>query len=310
MIHLRAVIPPDETERLVGTLRANETVMNLVVVPGASAGPVGDAMEVDVLNGGANAVIGLLRDASGEEGGAVMLEQVNAVPSHAAERVERGQPRFQAFTPVWTLVDAQIRANGLYPPSWFSLLVIAGVIGAVGILTNSQILVVAAMVVGPEYGAITSMAQAGIRRDPRTFRRGLVALAIGFGAAIIACVALGLLIRGFGVTPKAFSLGVRPVSNLINSPNVFSVIVAVLAGIVGIISLTEARPSTLIGVFVSVTTIPAASDIGISVSYGLWSEAWGSLVQLVLNVSILVTVGMVMLVVQQRLWDRMTPVQK
>lgn len=39
----------------------------------------------------------------------------------------------------------------------------------------------------------------------------------------------------------------HPVSNLINAPNVFSVMVAVLAGIVGIISLTESRASTLIG---------------------------------------------------------------
>jgi uncharacterized membrane protein len=94
------------------------------------------------------------------------------------------------------------------------------------------------------------------------------------------------------------------VSDLINSPNVFSVIVAVLAGIVGIISLTESRASTLIGVFVSVTTIPAAGDIGLSIGYGLWNEAWGSLVQLLLNVSILVVVGMLMLMVQKRLWNR------
>ncbi len=99
----------------------------------------------------------------------------------------------------------------------------------------------------------------------------------------------------------------RPVSDLINTPNVFSVIVAVLAGIVGILSLTESRASTLIGVFISVTTIPAASDIGLSMSYGSWSEARGSFIQLLLNVSILIVVGMIMLVTQKRIWDRVTP---
>ena len=69
----------------------------------------------------------------------------------------------------------------------------------------------------------------------------------------------------------------RPVSDLINTPNVFSVIVAALAGIVGILSLTESRASTLLGVFISVTTIPAASDIGLSLSYGSSSEGRGSL---------------------------------
>ena len=68
----------------------------------------------------------------------------------------------------------------------------------------------------------------------------------------------GLAIRWSGHTPKAFSLGVRLVSSLIDKPNLFSVVVAVRAGIVGVVSLTEARASALIGVFISVTTIPAA----------------------------------------------------
>ena len=186
---------------------------------------------------------------------------------------------------------------------------IAGLIAAVGILdpNYSQILVVAAMVVGPEYGAITSVARAGTHRDGSTVARGLVALLFGFATAIAACIALGAIIRAAGVTPHTFELGIRPVSSLINTPNVFSVIVAVLAGIVGILSLTESRASTLIGVFISVTTIPAAADIGLSISYASWSEAWGSFLQLLLNVSILIVVGMIMLLVQKRIWDRVTP---
>jgi len=59
-------------------------------------------------------------------------------------------------------------------------------------------------------------------------------------------------------------------------------------------------------VFISVTTIPAAADIGLSISYASWSEARGSFFQLLLNVSILIVVGMIMLVVQKRIWDRVT----
>ena len=163
------------------------------------------------------------------------------------------------------------------------------------------------MVVGPEYAAITSIARAGTRRDARTAGRGATALLLGFGGAVIAALALGACIRAAGVTPRAFELGVRPVSNLINTPDVFSVIVATLAGVVGILSLTESRASTLIGVFISVTTIPAASDIGLSIAYRSWPEARGSLIQLLLNVIILILVGMVILVTQRRIWERVTP---
>jgi uncharacterized membrane protein len=94
------------------------------------------------------------------------------------------------------------------------------------------------------------------------------------------------------------------VSDLIDTPNAYSVIVAVLAGVVGVVSLTESRATTLIGVFVSVTTIPAAADIGVSSAFESWSEALGSFIQLLLNISILIVIGAVGLVVQRRLWDR------
>jgi uncharacterized membrane protein len=70
------------------------------------------------------------------------------------------------------------------------------------------------------------------------------------------------------------------------------------------VSLVEARTGALIGVFISVTTIPAAADIGVSSAFQDWSEAGGSLMQLLLNVAILMAVGAVGLVVQQRVWRR------
>jgi uncharacterized membrane protein len=91
---------------------------------------------------------------------------------------------------------------------------------------------------------------------------------------------------------------------LINSPNVYSVVVAVLAGIVGVVSLTEARANALIGVFISVTTIPAAADMGISTAFGSYHEALGSTLQLLLNITILIAIGAVGLGVQHRVWNR------
>ena len=99
-------------------------------------------------------------------------------------------------------------------------------------------------------------------------------------------------------------LGVRPVSNLIDTPNWFSFIVALLAGVVGVVSLTEARSATLIGVFISVTTIPAASDTGVSLAFGNTSEAWGSVLQLLLNVTVLTAVAVAGLPIQRAIWQR------
>jgi uncharacterized hydrophobic protein (TIGR00271 family) len=200
------------------------------------------------------------------------------------------------------MVESKIREGGQYPLSFYALLVIAGLIGAVGILTNSQILIVAAMVVGPEYGAIMATALGLDKADGHAVRQGLTALIAGFATAVAVTLIFGLLIRWSGETPRLYEAGVRPVSDLINSPNVFSVIVAVLAGVVGVVSLTESRANALIGVFISVTTIPAASDMGLSVAYGSWTEARGSTFQLLLNVVVLVAVGALGLGLQRSIW--------
>ena len=302
MLHVRVVSPPGTTEDLTGRLAADPGVRNLIVLPGAARQPDGDAVQFDLLDQFANRVLAELRARVGDVS-SIVIENVDVSIAATGASAE---PRAGDVPPVWDLVEAKIRAGGRYPPSFFALLIIAGLIGAVGILTNSQILIVAAMVVGPEYSAIMATALALNKRDRGAIRRGVAALAAGFALAVVATLVFGLLIRWSGVTPRLYEEGVRPVSDLINSPNVFSVIVAVLAGIVGVVSLTESRANALIGVFISVTTIPAASDMGLSVAYGSWSEARGSTFQLLLNVVLLVAVGATGLIAQRAIWRNRT----
>ena len=304
MIHLRLVSPPDVTDTLMPMLSAEPAVMNLTVLPGAVTNPDGDAVQFDVLHGAANEVIGWLRDLGLDQRGSIVLENVDTSISALADRIMSRRGRFDQFTPVWAEIEARIGLEGTFPPSWFALLVIAGLIGAVGILTNSQILIVGAMVVGPEYGAILSLAFGVISRDSSRAWRSAAALVIGFALAVVGALLLSLIIREAGLAPRAYTLGIRPVSDLINTPNWFSFIVAALAGVVGVVSLTEARSSTLIGVFISVTTIPAASDIGVSLAFGSEHEAWGSALQLLLNVTVLAVVAVVGLPAQRAIWRR------
>ena len=317
MLHVRVVSPPGATEELIEKLSADPGIRNLIVLPGAARHPDGDAVQFDLLDQFANQVLQELRAQIGNVS-SIAIENVDvSITATAAGgdsgaqgdsggRRSGGRARFADLPPVWDMVEAKIRAGGQYPPSFFGLLIIAGLIGAVGILTNSQILIVAAMVVGPEYGAIMATALGINKRDRSAILQGLTALVAGFALAVLATFVFGVIIRWSGLTPKLYEEGVRPVSDLINSPNVFSVIVAVLAGIVGVVSLTESRANALIGVFISVTTIPAASDMGLSAAYGSWKEARGSTFQLLLNVALLIAVGAAGLSLQRAFWRNRT----
>jgi Domain of unknown function (DUF389) len=187
-------------------------------------------VQFDVGPGSANSVFRQLRSLTGGHREAVAVEYVDATLAEPPEPPSRHFVMQRDQAPVWELVEARIRSDAIYAPSFYILLAIAGLIGAVGILTNSQILIVGAMVVGPEYNAIMGVALGLNKRARRPVLRGLLALLAGFGAAVVVTLLFGLAIRWSGHTPELYSIGIRPVSSLINNPNLFSVVVAVLAG--------------------------------------------------------------------------------
>jgi uncharacterized hydrophobic protein (TIGR00271 family) len=302
MLHVRVVSPAAVTKRLADWLRADSGVVNLVLLPAAAEAPGGDAVEFDLTTGSANTVLQHLRDLGLDRDSSIMVDPVTAVIADPA-RHKGWQGSFHGeHAPIWELVQGRIREDARYAPSFFALLIFAGLIGACGILTNSQILIVGAMVVGPEYSAIIAVALGLERRDLLPVGRGLLVLCAGFLFAIAVTLAFALCVKALGHTPEPYLRGVRPVSDLINSPNLFSVVVAVIAGIVGVVSLTLAKAGALIGVFISITTIPAAADVGVSLAYGSWREARGSAVQLLLNLVLLIVVGALALRGQRLIW--------
>ncbi len=131
----------------------------------------------------------------------------------------------------------------------------------------------------------------------------MTALGVGFTFAILASFVFSSVIRLTVGAPRDYQLGFVPVADLISKPDLYSVVVAVTAGIVGVVSILQARASALIGVFISVTTIPAAADMGVSAAFGHWEETLGATEQLLLNVVILLVVGVVALVLQRRFWE-------
>jgi uncharacterized hydrophobic protein (TIGR00271 family) len=303
MFQVHLVCRPRESDRLVDLLTTDAGVRNIVVLPASARRPDGDVIQFDLAAGSANPVLRQLHDLGIGEHSPVAVHIVDAALPEPPPPARPGRRRHLGeIAPVWELLYARIRADAIYAPSFYLLLIIAGLIAAVGILTNSQILIVGAMVVGPEYSAIISTASGVDSRNWAPVRAGLIALVSGFLLAIVVTLIFAWCIKALGKTPTAYRLGLRPVSALIDSPNLFSVVVAVLAGIVGVVSLAESRANALIGVFISITTIPAAADAGVSLAYHLWSEAGGSALQLLLNVGLLIMVGALVIRAMKILW--------
>ena len=72
------------------------------------------------------------------------------------------------------------------------------------------------------------------------------------------------------------------------------------------LSLTSARVGGLAGVFISVTTVPAAGNVALSLALGDSTEVWGSLLQLAVNLTGMAVAGWLMLAAQQTIWSRVS----
>jgi uncharacterized hydrophobic protein (TIGR00271 family) len=146
-----------------------------------------------------------------------------------------------------------------------------------------------------------------VRRRFRLLRQSLRTLVIGFAVAIAAVAVLALLARWAGlIEPADILLEQRPGTSFIYRPDAWSIIIAFIAGAAGVLALTSAKSGGLAGVFISVTTIPAAGNIAVAAVFAEWGEVWGSTVTLVANIIGMALAGWMTLALQQTVWSRLS----
>ena len=300
MIHLRIVAPEEVAHRALELLTRSPAVLNIVHLHGVAQKPEGDAILCDVAREEASVLLGDLKELEIPRVGSIAIEHVDTAISDAAVAAEKAAPGLPSDAVVWEEVEQRTNETTELSFSFLAFMVLAMQIGAVGILLDQPILIVGAMVVGPEFGPLAGLSVALVERRPDFARRSLAALGVGFPVGIaLACLAT-LIFKWTGLSPDDFVPSDHELTGFISDPDFFSFFVAFVAGIVGILSLTNAKSGALVGVLISVTTIPAASNIGVAAAYGDWSEAGGAAAQLAINLTSIVVAGVLTLFVQRR----------
>src|SRR6476659_3552419 len=256
MVHLRIVVPTDRSEKVLDLLEAAASTCNLVFLPGAARQPAGDVVLCDVAREDASVIIDDLKELNVPRDGSIALEQIDSQLSDAATRAERAAHGAHSDAVVWEEVEARTSESTELGSNFLAFMVLACLIASVGIFTGSPILIVGAMVVGPEFGPIAGLCVAIVERRPGVARRSLAALAVGFPVGITAAFLFTLIAKATGLIGSDFSSAQHPLTQFISHPNTLSFIVACFAGAAGVLSLTSAKSGALIGVLISVTTIP------------------------------------------------------
>ena len=304
MIHLRLRVPEDCREQVLALLVEDPTVTNVASWPDAFVKPAGHLVLADVARENASAVIGRLRDLDLHHHGSITVESLDTVLSDEAEAVERRAPGAPEDGVVWVEIENRLRAESRLSWVFVAFLTLATLIAGAGRILDQPILIVGAMVVGPEFTPMAAVCFALARPRLSMVPRALTTLAVGFVVAVlVATAAWTLAYHAFGLfTAQQAATG--PQTDFIVKPDVWSFLVALVAGAAGVLSLTTAKSGPLVGVFISVTTVPAIGTIAVVVASGVWDEVGGALAQLGINMLGIVLAGVATLWLQKHVWRR------
>ncbi|MFD0204595.1 MULTISPECIES: DUF389 domain-containing protein [Saccharothrix] len=299
MLHLRAICPAERTDVVLAALKAQPGVTHVVLLRGAAVDPVGDVVEADVAREATDQVVASLCDLGVDRDGGVTLEQVDTALSDAADRAEEAAPGEAADAVVWEELLSRTGEESRLNATFLSFLTIACLLAAVGVVTNSPITIVGAMVVGPEFGPLAAIAVGLVLRRWDLVRRAALALAAGFPVAMAITAVAAFAGSYTDLFDRDMVLAAHEV-DFVFQVGPFSLIVALLAGAAGMLSMTSAKSAALVGVFISVTTVPAAGYAAVAAVLAEWDICLQSVAQLAVNLVGIVMAASLVLALRNR----------
>ena len=153
MNHLRIVSPSERAPEVLRVLEGSPSVVNVIHLPNAARSPKGDVILCDVAREDTSVIVRELPARAPGAGGSIALEEVDTElsDSRGAEAAAAGSP---ADAVVWEQVEERTSESAELSINFLVFMIVATLIAAAGILTDSQVLIIGAMVVGPEFGPL------------------------------------------------------------------------------------------------------------------------------------------------------------
>jgi uncharacterized hydrophobic protein (TIGR00271 family) len=229
----------------------------------------------------------------------ITLDPIDTAVGTLARTAEDDAPGEGVDALIWDELAARTGEDSQLTWTFAAFMVLSTLLIAIGIVTDSTVTIVGAMVIGPEFGPLAGIAVGLVRRRASIVRRATVALLAGFAISIVAAAVFTQLAKWAGLIASDVLDGHRE-TEFIYHPGWFSLVTALVAGTAGMLSLTSSKSAALVGVFISVTTLPAAGNIAVAAVFRDWYEAGQSAAQLGINIVGIVVAGTATLLLRSR----------
>lgn len=161
---------------------------------------------------------------------------------------------------------------------------LSAVLATAGLLLNSAIVIVGAMVVAPFAGSSLSASVGLVSDDMRSAAESLRSQFFGLIIATLSATAAAAVFRWGHLVPSTIAVSRITQVGSFTTPTLLTLTIAIVAGAAGALALSTDLPVAIAGVAVAAAVVPAAAAVGVSI---VWVEpllALGAFVLLLVNV--------------------------
>jgi uncharacterized hydrophobic protein (TIGR00271 family) len=160
---------------------------------------------------------------------------------------------------------------------------VSALVGTAGLLLDSPATVVGSMVIAPLIGPALSASVGTVIDDEELFARGVKLQILGVVLTVVTATLFAYAVRYTGAVPPTLEpTELGEISERLE-PDLLSLVIALGAGVAGIVSLTAGVSTALVGVMIAVALIPPAAAVGIAIAWGLPGSALGAAVLTLVN---------------------------
>lgn len=227
----------------------------------------------------------------------VIVRQDVIAPGIRSRTAPAGEEGF-----AWVEIVGEARAHARPVARYVLLMMVAGVIAGLGVITDNPILIIGAMAVSPDLLPLCATSVGLVGRRYRLATRSFATLTIGMGLVAVVALVMTVALVAVGLVSSTVDINVPDLRGLA-TPDYTTVLIAAAAGIAAILSF-ETRAANAVGVAISVTTVPASALFGVAIALGEFDRALGALAVLAINLTALVATGSLTLILQRRFAPR------
>ena len=279
-------VPNDD----LAAVRETLTEANVEHVLVEEAGPRdGVVAHVPVPSGGVDALLDTLYDAGLDESTYTVVSDLSQATVSNVDELTEQYVEGPAGGAGISHPEIRERARELKPETatYVAFAALSAIVAVGGLLLNSAVVVVGAMVIAPFAGSTLSASVGAVISDRDMVVDSFTSQAMGLVVAVVGAVLMSVLLQRTGFVPPSLVVSHLDQVGGFATPNVLTLVIAVAAGFAGALALATDLPVSIAGVAVAAAIVPAAAAAGIGVVWGQPLVVAGALVLLLMNIVVI-----------------------